>query len=363
MILSFQKLVFLTLCFIIGLGSRSTKASDDALTMELGALAADFAAIVEKKGGGPVAIGEFSASSEVKASVGPRIQMVLAEQFRILKIAVDAENYRYEIKGDYQPYIDRESGLLGVKLVGRLIDRDTAEPLAEKPTGRFVFGAETVPMMLGLNTHSHPNANPVDLSREFERARKNPKADIQQTLIRAESGSPFAIEILVKSGSDYKPRSIETDAKGRPLVPIKNSEVYGVRLHNQAPFETAVELQIDGINCFAFSEQKLKYWILAPGKTTDVIGWHKNQQKSLEFKVVDFPETAAAKLHFKPSSSIGLITASFSASWGEESKRPSDEPKLLNRGTGFGAEIDVKSTQVNRTIGQTRSTISVRYER
>lgn len=331
--------------------------------MELEALAQDFAAIIEKKGGGPVAIGEFSASSEVKASVGPRIQLVLADQFRALKIIVDSESYRFEVKGDYQPYFDRESGLLGVKLVGRLIDRDTAEPLAEKPTGRFVFGSETVPMMLGLNTQTNPNANPLELSQEFERARKSPMADIQQSMIRVESKSPFAIEILVKSGADYKPRSIETDAKGRPLVPIKNSEVYGVRLHNHAPFEAAVELQIDGINCFSFSEQKLKYWIVAPGKTVDVIGWHKNEKKSLEFKVVDFPETAAAKLHFKPSSSIGLITASFSAAWSDESHRPIDEPKLSSRGTGFGAEIDFKTSKVSRTIGQTRNTISVRYER
>ena len=362
MLNSIQKLLA-TLFFLTGIGLQAARSSEDALTIELEALAQDFAAIIEKKGGGPVAIGEFSASSEVKASIGPRIQLVLAEQFLALKVMVDSENYRFEVKGDYQPYIDRESGLLGVKLIGRLIDRDTAEPLAEKPTGRFVFGAETVPMMLGLNTRTSPNANPLELSHEFERARKNPNADIQQTLIRAEHDSPFSVEILVKSGTGYKPRSIETDAKGRPLVPIKNSEVYGVRLHNNAPFEAAVELQIDGINCFSFSEQKLKYWILAPGKTVDVIGWHKNDQKSLEFKVVDFPETAAAKLHFKPSSSIGLITTSFSASWSDESERPTDEPKLSSRGTGFGAEIDFKTSKVTRTIGQTRSTISVRYER
>ena len=186
----------------------------------------------------------------MKASIGPRIQLALAEQFRVLKIAVDAESYRFEVKGDYQPYVDRESGLLGGKLIGRLLDRDTGKPLAEKPTGRFVFGAETVPMMLGLNIQTHPNANPLELSNAFERARKNPQADIQQSMIRADSKSPFSVEILVKSGTDYKPRSIATDAKGRPLVPIKNSEVYGVRLHNNAPFETAVELQIDGINCF-----------------------------------------------------------------------------------------------------------------
>lgn len=338
-------------------------ASEDALTLELRALAKDFASIVDKKDGGAVAIGEFSGSTDVRASVGPRIQLVLANELKALKVVIDPENYRFEIKGDYQPLLDKESGVLGVKLVGRLIDRSTADVLAEKPTGRFVFGAQSVPAMLGLNTHTPPNAGPKELSDEFERARKDPRADVQGTKVRSQAGSPFALEILVKSGSGYVARGIATDAKGRPLVPIHKNEVYGVRLINNSSHEAAVDLQIDGINCFAFSEAKSQYWIVAPGKHVDILGWHKSSSKTLEFKVVDFPETAAAKLNFKPSASIGLITACFSASWANESGRPADEPKLLDRGTGFGAEIDFKTEHVNRTIGQVRDTISVRYER
>lgn len=98
----------------------------------------------------------------------------------------------------------------------------------------------------------------------------------------------------MKSGAGYVARAIESDAKGRPLVPIHKQEVYGVRLINNASHEVAVDLQIDGINCFAFSETKSKLWIVAPGKHVDILGWHKTNTRSLEFKVVDFPETAAA---------------------------------------------------------------------
>ena len=340
-------------------------ASEDALTVELRIMAKDFAAIVDKKDGGALAIGEFSGSTDVRSSVGPRIQLVLANELKALKVTIDPENYRFEIKGDYQPLVDKDSGLLGVKLVGRLIDRATADVLAEKPTGRFIFGAQTVPGMLGLNTHTPPNADAKELSAEFERAKKDPRAEVQGTKIRSQAGSPFALEMLVKSGTSYVARKIESDAKGRPLVPIskEKQEVYGVRLINNSAHEAAVDLQIDGINGFAFSDTKAQYWIVGPGKQVDVLGWHKTNTKTLEFKVVDFPETAAAKLNFKPSASIGLITACFSASWAKDADRPADEPELTGRGTGFGAEITVKTEHVSRTIGQVRDTIAVRYER
>ena len=338
-------------------------ASQDALAIEMKIMAKDFASIVDKKGGGAVAIGEFSGSSDIRASVGPRIQLVLAAELKALKVAINPDDYRFEIKGDYQPLTDKETGVLGVRLVGRLIDRDTGEPLVERPSGRFVFGAQTVPAMLGLNTRTPPNAEPQDLSKEFERARKDPRADVQGTIIRSKAGSPFAIEILVKSNGKYVPKSVTADDKGRPFVPINKLDVYGVRLINNSAHEAAVDLQIDGINCFEFSEEKSQYWIIDAGKHVDIIGWHKNNKKSLEFKVVDFPETAAAKLNIKPSATIGLITACFSASWATDAGRPADEPKVDGRGTGFGSEIEVKTEQVKRTIGQVRDTISVRYER
>ena len=207
---NYRKFIIMLRTILIGLfllnlasDAKSQDASSDAMTLELTAMAKDFASIIEKKGGGAVAIGEFSASSDVKASVGPQIQLVLAK---------------------------------------------------------------------ALNTL--------------------------------------------------------TDAKGRPLVPLKNSEVYGVRLINKAPFEVAVDLRIDGINIFEFSETSSKFYLIAAGKHVDVLGWHKTAKKSIEFKVGDFPDTAASKLNLKPSSSIGQITACFSASWDDESKCPKDEPLL-----------------------------------
>jgi hypothetical protein len=343
---------------------------EDALTIEVRALAADFATIIDKKGGGSVAVGEFSGSSKVKGSVGPRLQMVLKAELEKLKITVDPEDFRFEIKGDYQPVTDKDTDLLGIKLIGRLIDSETGEPLAEKPTGRFVFGPETVPTMLGLNMQPKLDADTRDISDAAKKALNSPTAHIKEQKLAVTPTSPYAIQVLVKRGSRYVARDITPDAKGRPFVELHGDEIYAIRLINNSRHNAAVDLRVDGVSSFAFSDTKSEFWIIAPGQHADIIGWHKSNATTTEFKVVDdFADSAAAKLHLKPSASIGLVTAAFRAAWDKESKPPADEMNLADLGgrqrnaTGFGDDVGFRTTQVSLVIGQARDIISVRYNR
>lgn len=343
---------------------------EDALTIEVRALASDFAKIIDKKGGGAVAVGEFSASSRIKGSVGPRLQIVLKTELEKLGVNVDPDDFRFEIKGDYQPVKDPGTDLLGVKLIGRLIDSETGEPLAEKPTGRFVFGKETVPTMLGLNVQSKPNAGPREVSNAAKRALESPNVHIKAKKLAVTTDSPYSIQVLVKQGSSYVARDITPDRKGRPFVELHGDEVYAVRLVNNSKHKAAVDLRVDGVNSFAFSDTGSEFWIIEPGKQLDVIGWHRSNSKSTEFKVVDdFTESAAAKLNVKPSASIGLITAAYRAAWGKSENPPSDEMQLADLGgrlrsaTGFGKDVSVRTKQVSLNIGEPRSIIAIRYNR
>ena len=369
-----MKTLVLTLCALLAV-TGSLRADglpgEDALTVEVRALAADFAKIIEKQGGGSVAIGEFSGSSDIKGSVGPRLQLAVAAELEKLKVKIDAENFRFEVKGDYQPVEDKETKVLGVRLIGRLIDRETGEPLAEKPTGRFVFGPqETVPVMLGLNVQPKLNEDEREKSDRLKKAMKSPEVHLDGTKLAVASASPYAIEVLVKQGDKYQAKPIEPDSKGRPFVGLQNDDVYGVRLINNSALKAAVDLRIDGVNTFAFSETKSEFWIIAPRSHVDIIGWHKSNEKSTEFKVVeDFEDSAAAKLHLKPSASIGLITAAFRAAWEKGANPPADEQMLADLGgrersaTGFGKDVGFRTQQVSLVIGQARDIISVRYNR
>ncbi|GAB4141113.1 MAG: hypothetical protein Tsb009_10800 [Planctomycetaceae bacterium] len=354
-----------------------TQASDvpDALRQELRLLSQDVAKIIEKKGGGAIALGEISGSVDVVGHAGPGIQLVLAEELRNAGLSVDNSRFRFELSGRYQPFKDSPinrklaggrasdaSNLYAVKLVAFLIDRDTGEPLAERPTGRLIFGRETVPAMLGLNLSHPPLRDPRDISDQIERARKEKQISLSGTEIRGLTGQ-YAIAILVKKGTNYVAQPVRMQGS-HPFVDLNESDIYGVRLINNSKHEAAVDLRIDGVGCFAFSSSKSKYWLVAPGEKVDILGWHRDQNVTTEFKVVsNFPDTAAAKLNLRPSPSIGLITASFSACWPSDSSPPSDEPLLAGRGTGFGDDLKIKTQSVARTIGQTRDTLSVRYER
>ncbi len=366
----------LTCCvFCIAAAPAKAEPVPDALRTELKLLAADIAKIVEKNDGGSIAIGEFTGSVEVVGSAGPGVQLVLADELTKAGLTVATTSHKFEVSGRYQPFHDtpenrviaksdpkEASGLNTVKLVAFLIDSRTGDPLAERPTGRIIFGSETVSAMLGLGTSHPPLRDPRDLSKNIGEALEEPQVDVRGTKIAGKTGQ-YAIEILFKQGGNYVAQPVTLE-KEKPFVPLQKSSIYGVRLINNSAHEAVVDLRIDGVNCFAFSQGKSTYWIVPPHAHVDILGWHRTNEVITEFKVVgNFPDTAAAKLNLKPSGNIGLISASFSASWENDSQRPSDEPELKGRGTGFGDDINSKSEQVERTIGQPRDTISVRYER
>lgn len=345
----------------------SIAKGDDALVKELRAMTSEhIMPLVEKRGGGAIAVGGFTAATSVRGGAGPEIQMCLSGILREMNAKVDSDDYRYEITGNYLPYEDKDSGLQGVKLVGRLVDAEDGTTLGEFP--RFVFGPESVPRMLGLSVSSKGTTDPEMQSVSFRRAMKAPRTFMQDSQISASPSSQYSIEILSRQGNQFRPFAPRKDRKSRPFVDIPRDQVYAVRLINHSDHDAAVQLTIDGVNVFAFSQQspKPKYWIVPakkngkPGQTL-VRGWDKNSSSSFEFKVVDFPSSAAARVNLRPSSNIGLITACFSACWEHERDRPRSEGRT--RATGFGKEIVDRKTRVQRHIGQVRDVITIRYER
>jgi hypothetical protein len=148
-----------------------------------------------------------------------------------------------------------------------------------------------------------------------------------------------------------------------------------VRLINDSNQEMAVQLKIDGLSMYAFSELRIlegprqgdpRYTavIIAPHKSVVIPGWHVTNDKSDKFLVMEYAKSAAGGLNH--TANVGTITASFQASWPEGEPAPKDEPGRT-RGpgsgdaTGFGPRIDTKYQEVKRNMGVIRDVISVRY--
>lgn len=332
--------------------------SADALSKELDVMAEDIKKTVDKHGGGAIAVGPFSAAASIKGSSGPEIQTKLSEALQSHGLPVSSDEYRFEVMGNYLGFEEPTQKLQGVRIVGRVIDARDGTALAEYD--RVVHGEETVPRLLGLSGSIPHNGTAVDKSNKFKQLLKQPEARLSGTRIFTTPKSPYAVAISVKQRGTYVPRAPTADDNRRPYVPIRRDEVYAVRLYNNSDYEAAVNVSIDGINCFHFSSTKATYWIVAPHSHYDVKGWHKDLKTSLEFKCVDFPESAAAKVRLAPSESIGTINVAFSAAWTDNSHRPPDE---LTRATGFGNEVLTSTREVTRHIGGVRDVITVRYER
>lgn len=160
---------------------------------------------------------------------------------------------------------------------------------------------------------------------------------------------------------------------------IRRNEVYQVRLINDSEQEVAVQLSIDGLSMFAFSELRHKagpkkseplYTVVivpakAIGKPGEAIipGWHRTNEQTDSFQVTAYAQSAAATL--RHPANIGTITATFQMAWREDHAAPSDEPGKRRGGTGdatgFGPRVDVMYKEVRRNLGVIRDSISVRY--
>ncbi len=346
--------------------SNHIYAADQSLEKELQAVVVEhILPLMEKRGQGAVAIGGFTAATSVKGSAGPEIQMKLSQMLQQLNINVDADKYRYEINGNYLPYNDPQSDLYGVKLVTRLVDAEDGTTLGEFP--RFVFGPESVPRLLGLTVSSKGGSDPKIQSVSFKKSVQTPEVFLTGAIVSASPVSPYSVELLVLKSGQYQAIPMSSDTQQRPLAPLSKNDIYAIRLTNNSDHDAAVRVTIDGVNTFEFSEQSPKpnYWIVPRSKdgkpgTTTIRGWDKSNAKSVEFKVVDFPESAAAKIKLQPSQ-VGMISASFAACWENENDRPRSEGRT--RATGFGNEILDQKTLVKRQVGQVRDVISIRYER
>ena len=196
------------------------------------------------------------------------------------------------------------------------------------------------------------------------------------------------MEILV--GDAVRPIQMRDGLGYLSMMP---KEEYGIRFGNTSNQEAMVDLQIDGLSVFHLCEKRkglgrksdpsvFRWFVIPPQQKVLVKGWFINEQKSLAFLITPFQESVAFKTG--KTSKIGMITATFHASWKSNDRPPRDEPIFANLlefntnvlideltalpkagkiGTGTGSEIDTQVQAQKREAGVPRATISLRYER
>jgi hypothetical protein len=358
---------------LLVLTGRPAAEASTNLRLELAEVAKGLKQLVEGRGEDSIAVGQFTGPSHSAASSGPAISQMLTEELQKMGINV-TRRAGLEVKGDYLDVEDKKTKQLAMMLKGRVLDR-SGTVITEFERG--VFGDATLASMFGLTVELPPAGDTKARDKALRGSIDAPKAHIAKTRISAGPDSPYAIEVLIKAADQYIPRLPKPgvgDDAGLAFAPIDREEIYAVRLINDSPHDAAVMLTIDGLNVFSFSDvrdpktglARYTQWIIPPKSHGDIVGWHRTNELTESFQVMEYAKSAAAEL--KSTAPVGTITASFAAAWPKGSPPPPDEPlqppsefARSAEATGRGPRITTSYTEAERNFGVVRASISVRY--
>lgn len=361
-----QRFATLVVIALFGVAAQPVSA-DPLLDQGLKKMAQEIKSILSEEGlPARIMVGDFSAPPRLKASGGVEISRAIATQFTAAGIDV-SEEAEQQLMGKFtlkemkqHPQDTFES--LALKIVATVLDRDDEE-LRELSIN--VFGS--VALQIAGQTVDFPADLPEGLKQEtLIRQVKEPPTKLEQGKTKPSASSPFGMEILVNSNNRLSSRSPRLDSKSRSFVELHRGEEYIVRLYNDADFEAAVTLTIDGVDIFVDAQDAPKdsRLILYPGTHIEVPGWYFTKTNSKAFEVGGYEESVAKRVG--NSTGIGTITAAFRACWDPDGPRPADEPSGKAKGgkaTKQGRDINKNYVQLIRDFGDVRSVVTVRYDR
>lgn len=353
------------------LASGSTPARGDELGSKMEKVLVGLKSLIDQRMETAVAVGDVTADPSLAASGGPAIANALVDAFQKFGIRV-SRKARLSIRGSYKLSEEPTSGLKSLRIELVLSDRVEGRNVTDVTIN--VVDAATI-MRLAGGTGEISGASRKEQSAQVERALNEPTTTIgggTSTRISAAKGSPYAIEVLVKSGpGDYRPRAA-TLKEDQAFVPLSRDEVYGIRLINDSNLSAGVELAIDGLEMFAFADnyaERKSRLIIAPRSSGTIIGWYRNNgtKGSNEFLVARAADAAAAKELPASSARLGMVTATFSVAWPRNEAPPAgeeiDQTGRGDLGTALGARTDQTMKAVDFVVGKPKAAVTVRYDK
>jgi hypothetical protein len=351
----------------------------------LGAIARQVKEFLGDRAVDGVSIGTFAGPPSMPSSAGPGLAMVLSEELEAVGVKVK-RRAKVGVSGTYRPVEEGPPAAnsgdypLGGKTSAAKKLRGSVKVRLEDEEGKtlkefeaMAYDPGDVAALFGLSYTRPANATRdrfqsddealADLAKKL----KTPKVAIEGAQVRSSPDSPYAVEVLVKGpDGQFAPRAPQED-DGLAFVPLKRGEVFVIRLVNQSRLEMAVELSIDGLSTFAFSEvRQAKRWIVPPRQQILVRGWHVSTKELNEFLIGEYAKSALAELGGTPDK-VGTITAKWVACWPKNAEPPEDEPKDMSITSmppdlaGRGDKVKVNTQLVQREFGVPRSIVTVRY--
>lgn len=362
----------------LALATVANVQADTNVELELEALAKDVVTILQKQNQTSIRIGKFNADGDIPTNFGPEFQRILADKFAASKITV-SKDALIEIQGNYGPATADPNvpdlKQMYTRIVARLVDTKTRVVLDKiNSLSRAIHGNDALREVFPITVGLTPNADRQTRNDQIRKGIESPKAFVQKTQIRSSETSPFAVEILVVNDpkdSDPADGAPITFSDGLPFVKITKGQSYRVKIHNNADFDAAIQLRIDGLDQYVFSDQefrkpngqpKFEQFIIRKKSSYVISGWFRNLKQLDAFTVDDYAKSAAAELK-SSQGEIGTISVAFHAAWNTPEELSSEGGKDArdNNATRRGATIDTSLIQIQKFVGVCRDQVSVRY--
>jgi hypothetical protein len=345
-----------------------------ALRQDLAELAKGVKKLLDEERQTSVGVGQFTAPPHLGAGAGPGLALVFQEELRKLGVRIERRSL-LGVEGRYRDTTDRRTGQLSALLQVQV--KDNKDTVLVNLSRRIADNA-VIAQLFGVSAPLKPGAGTRANNRQVQARLRKPQVAISLGRVSPTRSSPFAVEVLV--GGRGLPARQED---GEAFVRLRRGQEYAVRLVNRSKQEAAVELTIDGLSMFAFSEVKdpktgaprYRHVLVPPGESRVVVGWHRNNKVSDAFLITAYSRSAVAKL-LPNSSKVGVITATFAVT--TPPAKPKPAPAELEKkevegdaesadeegdATGRGREVPSRVTERKRTIGPVQAVISVRYTR
>lgn len=332
-------------------------------SVDVGEVAREVAQFVKRYGEESVFVESFAGPEALKASAGPGIALALSEDL-IGRGIKHTQSAALKIRGEFQLVAQQDTGDPAARIKGAVVDA-TGKALFR--FSRDVRDEGALAALFGATAELPPDKGEAARAKILRASIESPKVTIRESRVAAGPGSPYGVEIRVAAGDGWEPRAVKDEA-GMAFVAVRRDETYAVELVNDSDEDAAVTLTIDGLNLFAFSNNRNYNYVIISKKSRGLIkGWHRTNVDSDSFKVTEYAKGAAASIGADPSST-GTITARFAAAWPKDGPRPSDERSMIAmRGqadaTGRGPSVEAKYREVERKVGVVRASVSVRYSK
>lgn len=213
-----------------------------------------------------------------------------------------------------------------------------------------------------------PPPGKTEIERNNPDITKNaPKLKNGNQTLCASTQSPFCMGVL-RNGTE--PMTVQEDNVNKvDFLVFSDNDFYHVTLGNTSDHDAFVELYIDGLSAFEFSQDKNVTGFIVKAKSTrEIKGWHikaGEQGEADQFQVVDEGQGEVSKLKKDPKSK-GTITAIFRTiiKQDERELENGDITKVpfREKETARGKTVLESSQIVPVNFGKIRATISVRYK-